>query len=158
MKHLDCKVLMVLAYLILVLPQNSYALQFHSASEGIITHQVGHLFFLFSMVVLMFIISGKGLAVHKGWRLIQVSAFFFILWNGCAIAAHFLDNQIYAVNIEQFANGYAKIQTENNSGLLSWIYYALKLDHLLCVPAMFLMYRGLSCLVNEQRAGQGQNQ
>ena len=145
------------AFLILALPDNLYALQFHSSSEGIITHQIGHMFFLFSMVVLMFIISGKGLTTHKGWRLIQLSAFFFILWNSCAIAAHFLDNQIYAVSIEQLAKGYAKIRSQNHSDLLEWTYYALKLDHLLCVPAMFFMYKGLSCLVDEQKAGQGEN-
>lgn len=157
MKHFNSTMLVIPALLILTLPENLYALQFHSSSEGIITHQIGHMFFLFSMVVLMFIISGKGLTNHKGWRLIQLSAFFFILWNGCAVAAHFLDNQIYAVSVERLANGYAKIRTQNHSGLLVWIYYALKLDHLLCVPAMFLMYKGLSCLVDEQKAGQGQN-
>ncbi|WP_319573796.1 hypothetical protein [uncultured Desulfobacter sp.] len=157
MKHLNRSVLLIPAYLLLGLPGNSYALQLHSNSEGIITHQIGHLFFIFSMVVLIFIISGKGLAMHKGWRRIQLSAFFFILWNGCALAAHFLDNQIYAVSIEQLANGYARIRTQNNSALLGWLYYGLKLDHFLCVPAMFLMYRGLSCLVDEQKAGQGQD-
>jgi len=157
MKYLNCKILMIAAFLIPALPQNLYALQFHSSSEGIITHQIGHMFFLFSMVVLMFIISGKGLTAHKGWRLIQLSAFFFILWNGCAITAHFLDNQIYAVSVERLAKGYAKIRTQNHSGLLGWTYYTLKLDHLLCVPAMFLMYKGLSCLVDEQKTGQGQN-
>lgn len=156
MKHFNCKVLTALAYLILALPGNLYALQFHLNSEGIITHQIGHLFFLFSMVVLMFIISGKGLAIHKGWRLIQVSAFFFILWNACAITVHFLDNQIYAVSVERLANGYARIRTQNNSSLLGWVYYGLKLDHLLCVPAMFLMYKGLCCLVDEQKAEKGQ--
>lgn len=157
MKHLNCNVLIAQLFLILAWPGDLYALQFHSSSEGIITHQIGHLFFLFSMVVLMFIISGKGLTIHKGWRLIQLSAFFFILWNGCAIAAHFLDNQIYAVSIEGRANGYAKIRVQNNSDLLGWVYYCLKLDHLLCVPAMFLMYRGLSSLVDEQKAGQGRD-
>ena len=157
MKHLNRFMLLIPAYLLLGLPGNLYALQLHSNSEGIITHQIGHLFFIFSMVVLIFIISGKGLTIHKGWRLIQLSALFFILWNGCALAAHFLDNQIYAVSIEQLVNGYAEIRTRNNSDLLGWVYYGLKLDHLLCVPAMFLMYRGLSCLVEEQKAGQGQD-
>nr|WP_319490482.1 hypothetical protein [uncultured Desulfobacter sp.] len=157
MKHFNSIMLVITALPILALPDNLYALQFHSSSEGIITHQIGHMFFLFSMIVLMFIISGKGLTTHKGWRLIQLSAFFFILWNGCAIAAHFLDNQIYAVSIEQLAKGYARILSQNHSGLLGWTYYALKLDHLLCVPAMFFMYKGLSCLVDEQKAGRGEN-
>ena len=151
-KKYHCKILTGLAVLITAWPQNLYALQLHAGSEGIITHQIGHLFFLFSMVVLMLIISDKGLDSHKGWRLIQMSAFFFILWNLCAIAAHFMDNQIYAVSVERLSRSYARINVLNNSSSLAWVYYGLKLDHLLCVPAMICLYKGLSCLVEEERA------
>ena len=141
---------MAIAGLIL-LPIDVSATQLHSNSEGIITHQVGHLFFLFSMVALIFTITGKGLDKQKGWRLIQYSAFFFILWNLDAVAAHFFDNQINAVKIENISLGKMKIITNNDSSLLAWFYYILKLDHLLCVPAMLFLYRGLSNLVDDQR-------
>ncbi len=141
----------VLALIGLIFLPNAYATQLHASSEGIITHQVGHLFFLFSMVALIFTITGKELDTQKGWRLIQYSAFFFILWNLDAVAAHFFDNQIHAVKIENISLGRIRVVTENGSPFLAWLYYVLKLDHLLCVPAMFFFYRGISSLVKEQR-------
>ena len=134
-----------------LLPVEVYATQLHTSSEGIITHQTGHLFFLFSMVVLIFTITGKGLDKQRGWRLIQYSAFFFILWNLDVIAAHFFDNQIYAVKIENISLSHIKIIARNDSSILAWVYYGLKLDHLLCVPAMLFLYKGLSSLVKEHR-------
>ncbi len=146
------KAMGVLAFVGLIfLPIDAYATQLHASSEGIITHQVGHLFFLLSMVALIFTITGKELDRQKGWRLIQYSAFFFILWNLDAVAAHFFDNQIHAVKIENISLGRIRVVTENGSPFLAWLYYILKLDHLLCVPAMFFFYRGISSLVKEQR-------
>ena len=134
---------------VILMPVEGSAIQLHASSEGIITHQVGHLFFLFSMVVLIFTLSGKGLDKQKGWRLIQYSAFFFILWNLDVIAAHFMDNQLHAVKIETISLTWIKVVTD--SSVLAWIYYGLKLDHLLCVPAMLFFYKGLSLLVHAQR-------
>lgn len=141
---------MAIAGLIL-LPIEVSATQIHASAEGIITHQAGHFFFLFSMVALIFTITGKGLNNQKGWRLIQYAAFFFILWNLDAITTHFFDNQIHAVKIENISLTKMKIVTNKNSPLLAWFYYVLKLDHLLCVPAMLLLYHGLSRLVNDQK-------
>ena len=136
---------------VILLPLDVYATQLHASSEGIITHQVGHLFFLFSMVTLIFTVTGKGLDKQKGWRLIQYSAFFFILWNLDAIAAHFFDNQIHVVKIENLSFGKIRVITNNDSSVLAWFYYVLKLDHLLCVPGMLFLYKGLSILVEDQR-------
>ena len=133
------------------LPGTAWATQLHTSSEGIITHQIGHLFFLFSMVVLFFTITGKELDKFKGWRMIQASAFFFVLWNLDAIAAHFLDNQLRTVWIETISIDRIRIITDSNSSLLAWTYYILKLDHLFCVPAIFFLYRGLSLLVHDQK-------
>jgi hypothetical protein len=137
--------------LFILLPMDASATQLHSHTEGIITHQAGHLFFLFSMVVLIFTITGKGLNKQKSWRLIQYSAFFFILWNLDAVAAHFFDNQIHIVKIENISIWKIKIITHPDSSLLAWVYYILKLDHLLCVPAMLFLYKGLSNFVNDQK-------
>jgi hypothetical protein len=135
----------------LFLPLDAWATQLHASSEGIITHQIGHLFFLLSMGVLIFTITGKGLDTQKGWRLIQYSAAFFILWNIDVLAAHFLDNQIRIVAIENISRGQIRVMVQNGSSFLAWTYFFLKLDHLLCVPAMFFLYRGLARLVREQQ-------
>ena len=136
---------------LILMPFDAYATQLHASSEGIITHQMGHLFFLCSMVVLIFTVTGKGLNIQKGWRLIQYAAFFFILWNLDAITAHFFDNQIHAVKIENISFGKIQIVANNDSSPLAFFYYVLKLDHLLCVPAMLFLYRGLSNIVDDQR-------
>jgi len=146
------KFLPLIAIAVFILqPINVSATQLHTSSEGVIIHQIGHLFFLFSMVILIFTIRNKGLDSQKGWRLIQYSAFFFILWNLDTITAHFLDNQIHAVKIENISLTRIKVVTHNDSSLLAWLYYFLKLDHFLCVPAMFFLYRGLSRLVSDQK-------
>ena len=135
----------------LVLPDLCLATQLHHASEGIIVHQAGHVFFLCSMVVLIFTISGRQLSGVRGWRLIQYAALFFILWNLDALAAHFLDNQIAIVKIRNVSMWQMVLETRLDSALLPWFYYLLKLDHLLCVPAMILLYRGLSCLHEDRK-------
>lgn len=129
-------------------PGDAQAIQRHLPLEGITTHQMGHLFFLISMVVLIFMISGKNLSGQKGWRMIQYSAFFFILWNLDAILGHFLDNQIYAVKLEHVSVMEAQIVFDEEYPFIYYLYYLLKLDHLLAVPAMFLFYRGLSALLD----------
>ncbi|MBC8442125.1 MAG: hypothetical protein H8D87_20855 [Deltaproteobacteria bacterium] len=143
--------LAIAAAIFILLPINVSATQLHASSEGVITHQMGHIFFLFSMLVLIFTVTDKGLNKQKGWRLIQCSAFFFILWNLDAITAHFFDNQIHAVKIENISIWKMRIITNNDSSLLAWFYYMLKLDHLLCVPAMLFLYKGLSNLLDVQK-------
>ena len=131
-------------------PCPALATQMHAGSEGIIVHQLGHLFFLISMVTLIFTISGQGLDREKGWRLIQFSAVFFIIWNLDALAVHFLDNQISAVDVTTLSVWTININPVNGSRALANFYYILKLDHLLCVPAIFLFFQGLSSLLKKE--------
>lgn len=145
------RMILTVLHAVFFLPGLSFATQLHSNSEGIITHQAGHLFFLVSMVILIFAITDKGLSSQKGWRYIQFSAFVFILWNLSTITTHLLDNQMHLIRTETIADFKIKLIMENNSALLSEIYYVLKLDHLLCVPAMLLLYLGLSNLVLDKK-------
>ena len=135
--------------LCLLLPHPAHAIQMHRASEGILVHQLGHLFFLVSMGILIFTIQGKKLHLERGWRLIQYSALFFILWNLDAMAGHFLDNQLNAVSPVLIGMTRIQIMAPHHGQMLGWAYYLLRLDHLFCLPAMILLYRGLSHLVNK---------
>jgi len=139
-----------MVFLGILMPGSAHATQMHSGSEGIIVHQLGHLFFLLSMVTLIFTINAQDLDRERGWRLIQYSALFFILWNLDALAVHFLDNQIAAVDAQTLSVWQIRIDPANNSRALANFYYILKLDHLLCVPAIALFYRGLSKLLAEE--------
>ncbi len=133
----------------LVFPGSALAIQLHQGSEGIIVHQVGHLFFLLSMVVLVLTIKGKQLNKEKGWRMIQYSAILFILWNMDTIVAHFLDNQHQEILVEHLPLWQVQISARSGSDLMVLFYHGLKLDHLLCVPALFFFYRGLSLLLTQ---------
>ncbi|MCG8636498.1 MAG: hypothetical protein MI863_21880 [Desulfobacterales bacterium] len=135
----------------LLLPAAGLAIQTHQGSEGIIVHQVGHLFFLLSMVVLVFIITGRELNRDRGWRMIQYSAVLFVLWNLDTIIAHFFDNQIQAVTVRNLSLWQVKISAVAGSELLVYLYHGLKLDHLFCVPALFLFYRGLSNILSREK-------
>ncbi len=141
----------------LILPAKAFAIQLHQGSEGIIVHQVGHLFFLLSMVVLVFIITGRQLNRDKGWRMIQFSAILFVLWNLDTISAHFFDNQIGAVTVENLSLRQVKISAAAGSEFLVYFYHSLKLDHLFCVPALFLFYRGLTHILAREKAAREKN-
>ena len=64
------------------------------------------------------------------------SDLFFILWNVDTIGVHFLDEQVKAVVVDNLGNWQIRIRTMTGYEWLAPIYYLIKLDHLLCVPAM----------------------
>lgn len=145
-----CLICLALAWGLLR-PAPVFAIQLHTGNAGIIAHQIGHLFFLFAMVALMFTINSQGLIRQKGWRQIQLGALFFIFWNLATLIAHFLDNQIEVVRIETLSVSRLAVVTEPDSQLLAVIYYFLKMDHLWCVPAMIFLFLGLDTLLKAQR-------
>jgi hypothetical protein len=148
MKRHRC--LFILAILAWGFPAQAFAIQLHMGNEGIIVHQLGHLFFLFSMIGLIFTINLRHMNQQKGWRLIQYAALFFIFWNLNTLTAHFLDNQIEVVRMETLSFTRLQVVTASDSSLLAGVYYFLKLDHLWCVPAMVFLYKGLDRLLKDQ--------
>jgi hypothetical protein len=148
MKRHGC--LFILAILAWGFPAQAFAIQLHMGNEGIIVHQLGHLFFLFSMIGLIFTINLRHMNQQKGWRLIQYAALFFIFWNLNTLTAHFLDNQIEVVRMETLSFTRLQVVTASDSSLLAGVYYFLKLDHLWCVPAMVFLYKGLDRLLKDQ--------
>ena len=123
------------------------ATQAHGEPEGIIAHQVAHVFFIFSMGILIYWLRERGLVVEKAWRYIQYAAFFFILWNLDTILAHLFDEQLRMVRVTREGLWIIHIDTGDNPRWLGWLYYFLKLDHLLCVPALAFLLLGLRRLV-----------
>jgi len=134
-----------------LLPESVLAVQEHGAPEGIYSHQGAHLFFVASMVLLVYWLRQRRLVREAGWRYIQYAAFFFILWNTDAFTAHFLDEQSGILDTALAAPGKIKIEVEENLTALAWFYYIAKLDHLLCVPAMAFLYAGLRRLLKDAR-------
>jgi hypothetical protein len=134
-----------------VLPVSALAVQEHGAPEGLYTHQGAHLFFIASLGLLIYWLRQRQLVREAGWRYIQYAALFFILWNIGAFAAHLLDEQLAIVDIQPAGRWMVRVDAGDQSQALAWLYYAAKLDHLLCVPALLFLYVGLRRLLKDAR-------
>ena len=140
---------------LLAFPGIASATQAHGAPEGIIAHQMAHLFFIFSMGILIYWLRERDLVVERAWRHIQYAALFFILWNVDTFLAHLFDEQLNLVHVTRIGLWDIHIASESGSKGLEWLYYALKLDHLLCVPALAFLLSGLRRLVKSDEAKAG---
>lgn len=125
-------------------PAAVFATQGHSNPEGLYVHQFSHIFFFFSMGILIFWLRVRKLIREKGWRYIQYSALFFIFWTIDAFTVHFLDEQYKWIRITSLDLWNIKINALYP--FLGYLYYFIKLDHLWCVPAMIFLYLGLKNL------------
>ena len=108
---------------LLALPGISSATQAHGAPEGIVAHQLAHIFFIVSMGVLIYWLRERNLVVEKAWRYIQYSALFFILWNLDTIFAHLFDEQLRLIRVTRIGLWDIQIDTGNGSRGLAWLYY-----------------------------------
>ncbi|MBW2435580.1 MAG: hypothetical protein JRF36_18370 [Deltaproteobacteria bacterium] len=132
---------------ILIIAEPAFATQAHSAPEGLYAHQLAHIFFIISMGVLIYWLRARQLVQSAGWRYIQYAALFFILWNLDAFIVHLLEEQLAVIDIQRINPWQIHITASNHSKALVWLYYFAKFDHLLCVPALLLLYFGLRRLI-----------
>jgi hypothetical protein len=125
------------------------ATQGHGGIEGIYAHQLAHLFFIFSMGLLIYWLRQRRLNRQAGWRFIQYAALCFIVWNLDAMLVHGLEEQLTAVTTTRIGLWQIQIHSSPDTAWLKYFYYATKLDHLFCVPAMGFLYAGLKHLLAE---------
>jgi hypothetical protein len=140
-------------FLQFVLPLPVLATQGHGHPEGLYAHQMAHLFFIVSMGVLIYWLRTRRLVAVSGWRFIQYSALFFILWNADAYTVHYIEEQLDLLEITRHGPWMLEVRAPEGFGWLAHLYYVAKLDHLLCVPALVFMYLALKRFLEEDRAG-----
>jgi len=137
--------------LLLIFAVPAGATQTHGDPEGLVVHQISHLFFMFSMGLLIYWIRNRGLTAQAGWRYIQYAAFLFIIWTLDAFAAHQIDEFYEWIRVTRI--GPWQIHIEADNLLTAVFYYLIKMDHLWCVPALLFMYLGLRRLNREAQDG-----
>lgn len=141
-----------LAWMLLTMAQPAGATQVHAEPEGLYVHQIAHLFFIVSMGILIYWLREWKLVEQKGWRLVQYSSLFFILWNIDAMIVHYLDEQGAIFQTINAGTDYASLASDPASSGPALLYYLAKLDHLLCVPAIVFLYAGLRHLLQQAQA------
>lgn len=140
---------LVCAALLLCFSGDAGATQVHAGSEALLAHQIAHIFFIASMGILIYWLRRWKLVEQSGWRLVQYSALFYILWNVDAIIVHYLDGRNDLFQTINAGTWHGSIQLSKEAGLLGFVYYFGKMDHLLSLPAVILLYAGLRQLLKD---------
>lgn len=129
---------------LMVSPEQAWAFQSHPAPEGLYVHQLAHVVFIIAMAFLVYWLEVNLFTRQRGWRYIQVSALFFILWNLVAISGHCVEEMVPR---ELFV-GDPDWSQRLIAGTTMWadLFYILKLDHIVCVPAIVCLFLGVRTL------------
>jgi hypothetical protein len=120
-------------------PSTAWAVQQHGGAEGLVSHQIGHVLFILGMGYLLYQ-AHRNPIVGPGWREFRGFLRLIVLWNILTFSGHwvreFIDPQRFlkagsrtiAFTIEEFPDA---------------LFYLSSLDHLLLVPAFFLLLLAL---------------
>lgn len=130
-----------------LLPDEALAFQPHAYS-GLYIHQLAHIF----LIVSLFFFAAKARQTHlvslTAWKYIIAGTWLLMLWSAATMVGHFLDLHMDENSI--FLPPGADIPVLRLNGWEEALYYLLKFDHLIAVPAVFLFYRGLKLLREKQ--------
>lgn len=135
-------IIVIVTYMLLS-PGLAWAFQSHPAPEGLYVHQLAHGFFIVAMGILIYWLQVNDFVRQKGWRLIQISCMLLILWNLTAILGHWVEERVTTDAIIGEPDWTQRIILNS---ALTRCYYLLKLDHLVCVPALICLCLGIRTL------------
>jgi lipid-A-disaccharide synthase-like uncharacterized protein len=137
---------LLLPLLLLIAPDQAWALQSHGDSEGILVHQMAHLFYAAAIAYLFWDI-GRSAFPGKGWHYLQIFCVFMILWNLVAFTGHWLGFYIATSDIIR-PSGYFSSQLVGPFSSVKLIYFFATLDHVFSLPAIFFLFLSLRSLYN----------
>lgn len=152
-----CGMLAALAMgILLLVPEPVLALQAHERPEGLVAHQLAHVFFGTAMGILAYWLESNRFVRSPGWRMIQIACLLLVLWNVVTFAGHMTALQIQPPMVETQSSNWLRSPGVNQS---AWsVRSVLSLDHLVCVPAVLFLWVGFRKLYREigeeEKAGQ----
>lgn len=116
-----------------------WAVQAHGGDEGLLSHQLGHLLFIFGMGYLLFRLDQFSVQ-GAGWLEFKLFLVTITAWNFLTFVGHWLNESVAPEKFSKF-NGHNITFT-----ISTWtdaFYYLSRLDHLLLVPALVLLVLAL---------------
>jgi hypothetical protein len=120
-------------------PPQVWAVQQHGGGEGLVSHQIGHVLFIVGMGYLLFH-AHRNPIVGPGWREFRGFLRLIVLWNILTFSGHWAREFI---NPEKFLKSGSRTIAFTIENLPDALYYLSSLDHLLLVPAFFLLLLAL---------------
>ena len=140
-KQRSLQVLTINLLLALLSASPALAIQSHGPPEGLYVHLFGHILYGLAMVGFALRIRISRLAKDMAWRFMAVGALLLACWNAWAIFAHIVAKNIPAGHFLLNEQGIRTALVMDTP--VAWFYYLLKMDHLICVPALVLIYLAL---------------
>ncbi|WP_052316015.1 hypothetical protein [Desulfomonile tiedjei] len=138
------------ALVLCIKPDCAEAFQSHPAPEGLYVHQIAHIVFIIAMGFLAYWLQYNLLIRERGWRLIQLACLLLILWNVVAFIGHWVETRIPDASVVGEPDWSQRIRVDLHP--LIPLYYMLKLDHLVSVPAMIALFLGIRSLYKQALA------
>lgn len=138
---------MCLGLVFVLLLRPAYAIQSHPAPEGLYVHQLAHVCFIVSMGFLVYWLEVHHFCRKKGWRYIQVSALLFAFWNVVAFFGHWVEEIIPRELFVGDPDWSQRLAAQEN--LWADVFYFVKLDHLVSVPAIVFLFIGIRLLYRD---------
>jgi hypothetical protein len=124
---------------ILLSANPALAVQHHGGAEGLVSHELGHVLFTCGMIFLL-------LRVYRdrynapGWFEFKGFLWCIIFWNFLTFSGHWLYEFTSPASFT-IVNHHPVFFTINN--LTDAFFYLTRLDHLLLLPALFLLLKAL---------------
>mgnify|MGYP005838366003 CR=1 FL=1 len=133
---------------LLLCPQAAWAIQTHGDPEGLYAHQMGHLVFLAAMIYVSWQIWRRGLKASPGFSRLFWACILFGVWNFLTFLGHIAEERLASEAINRQAGHLWR--TLDITDLNGLIYYLAKLDHLILVPAFWLLLTALRLFRKKQ--------
>jgi hypothetical protein len=128
-------------FMFILSPDKAIAFQSHPEPEGLYVHQIAHLFFIIAMAFVCYWLEQNKVTLIKGWRLVQIACVLLIIWNLYAFVGHFVEELVPRRRFVGPLDWNQRILV--GTGPLIPIFCVLRLDHLISVPAIILLYLGM---------------
>lgn len=109
----------------------AWAVQSHGGSEGLVSHQIGHVLFIIGMGYLWFRLRTMRQG-DLGWFEFKVFVWLLIAWNVITFSGHWMNEYVSA---DKFIKDHANTLFFTVENFSDAIYYLTRLDHLILVPS-----------------------
>ncbi len=141
----------ILCLLLFCGADSAWALQSHSAPEGIYVHQMAHVLFMASLGYLYWHTRRTQELTSKGWIFLQLFCILLFSWNVIAFTGHEAFEHLTATDFI-YKNTWQE-QLVSPITFIKVLYYITKMDHFLMVPALAALAFSLRTFYLEARKG-----
>ncbi|MEW6290066.1 MAG: hypothetical protein AB1545_09450 [Thermodesulfobacteriota bacterium] len=129
---------------------DAWALQSHGEPEGLYVHQMAHVLFMGALAYLYWHTRRTTSLTSKGWRYLRLFCFLLFFWNLMAFTGHEFSVRLSPDDLIDI--GTWREQLAPPIGLFKIIYFIVKMDHFLNVPALLALFISLRTFYLEAKA------